>query len=134
MSYLSKHAHVNVFFSFSYFSEMKPRAFDLVIDRLIIVQLAAFLEIAHVLLGWVKGGVLQTIIQVRISKFSRNVQHFSPKFPRVISRKKNQYFLSIFCPNTIRLNWPCWKTIKSGNLGKCFELFEIFPVGPYQLK
>lgn len=45
---------------------MKLRAYDLVIDRLILVQGAAFLEIAHVLLGWVKGGVLQTVLQVRI--------------------------------------------------------------------
>ncbi|VDD76975.1 unnamed protein product [Mesocestoides corti] len=42
---------------------MKSRAFDLVADRLIVVQVAAFLEIAHVLLGWVKGGILPKIMQ-----------------------------------------------------------------------
>ncbi|VDO12540.1 unnamed protein product [Rodentolepis nana] len=43
--------------------DVKSKAFDLVADRLIILQLAAFLEIAHVLLKWVKGKVLPTIIQ-----------------------------------------------------------------------
>ena len=43
---------------------MKSHAFEMVADRLIILQIAALLEIAHVLLGWVKGGVIQTIIQV----------------------------------------------------------------------
>nr|CDS31666.1 3 hydroxyacyl coenzyme A dehydratase 3 [Hymenolepis microstoma] len=45
-------------------NDIKSKAFDLVADRLIILQLAAFLEIAHVLLKWVKGRVLPTIIQV----------------------------------------------------------------------
>ncbi|KAM7537301.1 hypothetical protein Aperf_G00000062372 [Anoplocephala perfoliata] len=45
-------------------NSVKPRAFDMVADRLIILQLAAFLEIAHVLLGWVKGAPMQTVIQV----------------------------------------------------------------------
>ena len=54
--------------SSSSFSAVKTHAFEMVADRLIILQLAAFLEIAHVLLGWVKGGVLQTIIQVNSAK------------------------------------------------------------------
>uniref|UniRef100_A0A5K3FMZ6 Very-long-chain (3R)-3-hydroxyacyl-CoA dehydratase n=1 Tax=Mesocestoides corti TaxID=53468 RepID=A0A5K3FMZ6_MESCO len=56
---------------------MKSRAFDLVADRLIVVQVAAFLEIAHVLLGWVKGGILPKIMQV----CGRNIVLFAVLLP-----------------------------------------------------
>ncbi|KAH9282485.1 Very-long-chain (3R)-3-hydroxyacyl-CoA dehydratase [Echinococcus granulosus] len=56
---------------------MKKRVFDMVADRLMVLQLASFLEIAHVLLGWVKGGVLPTIGQV----FGRNLVLFAILLP-----------------------------------------------------
>ena len=45
-------------------SEVKKHAFEQVGDQLTTVQVVAMMEIVHPLLGWVKTGVAQPIMQV----------------------------------------------------------------------
>ncbi|BHF65439.1 Very-long-chain [Sparganum proliferum] len=44
--------------------DVKSEAYALVADRLLIVQLASFLEIVHVVMGWVRSSTLATTLQV----------------------------------------------------------------------
>ncbi|VDM05722.1 unnamed protein product [Schistocephalus solidus] len=44
--------------------DMKSEAYTLVADRMLIVQLASFLEIVHASMGWVRSSVLATALQV----------------------------------------------------------------------
>ncbi|VUZ40546.1 unnamed protein product [Hymenolepis diminuta] len=80
-------------------NDVKSKAFDMVADRLIILQLAAFLEIAHVLLGWVKGRVLPTVIQV----LGRNLVLFIVLLPHKELQEDTTVFNLFLVWSTIEL-------------------------------
>lgn len=64
---------------------MKTRVFDMVADRLIVLQLASLLEVAHVLLGWVKGAVLPAIIQVTFVIWVYSIPGYYSRAPFVVN-------------------------------------------------
>ncbi|KAL5960526.1 Very-long-chain 3R 3-hydroxyacyl-CoA dehydratase 3 [Taenia solium] len=78
---------------------VKTRVFNMVADGLIVLQLASLLEIAHVLLGWVKAGVLPTIIQV----FGRNLVFFTILLPHKELQEDTAVFNLFLAWSTIEL-------------------------------
>ncbi|VDM31052.1 unnamed protein product [Hydatigera taeniaeformis] len=81
------------------FAAIKKRVFDMVADRLIVLQLASLLEVAHVLLGWVKGGILSTIMQI----FGRNLVFFAILLPHKELQEDTAVFNLFLAWSTIEL-------------------------------
>ncbi|VDN09973.1 unnamed protein product [Dibothriocephalus latus] len=78
---------------------MKSEAYALVADRLFIVQLASFLEIVHVAMGWVKSSLLPTTSQV----LGRNLVFFLILVPHKEVQEDTAVFILFLAWSMIEL-------------------------------